>query len=235
MTVGFIILRHVNSTQTNQYWITSYECIRRFYGNSAILIIDDNSNYDYVNREFEKTIVNTTIINSEYKGSGELLPYIYYLQHKHCECACIIHDSVWVNRTLELNTDTSKFLWDFEHCCDQPEDELKILRSLDNHEELLSMHKNRAKWTGCFGGMTVINHDFLKSLDNKYTFSNMIPHVTCRYNRCSFERVIAVIIQTHTPATTIFGNIHKYCLWGISYYNCKQSNHLPFIKVWSGR
>ncbi len=43
MSYGFIILRHVNNELTNQYWIKSIHCIRQFYPENHILIIDDNS------------------------------------------------------------------------------------------------------------------------------------------------------------------------------------------------
>jgi hypothetical protein len=52
--LGFIVLRHVNDETTNQYWIHCYNCIRKYYPENMILIIDDNSNYDFVsNNELE--------------------------------------------------------------------------------------------------------------------------------------------------------------------------------------
>jgi hypothetical protein len=45
--VGFIVLRHVNNKLSNQYWIHCIQCIRKFYSENKILIIDDNSNYDF--------------------------------------------------------------------------------------------------------------------------------------------------------------------------------------------
>ena len=47
-TVGFIILRHVNNEITNKYWITCIESIRQFYPDNDILIIDDNSDYNFI-------------------------------------------------------------------------------------------------------------------------------------------------------------------------------------------
>ena len=37
------MLRHVNNTETNKYWIHCYNCIRKYYPENKILIIDDNS------------------------------------------------------------------------------------------------------------------------------------------------------------------------------------------------
>jgi hypothetical protein len=236
MSIGFIILRHVNSKITDAYWKLCYESIVKFYQDSNILIIDDNSNYDFVDQDYEKELKNTTIINSEYKGSGELLPYIYYIKYKHADVACIIHDSVFVNKYIDLNTETYSILWNFDHYWDQPEDEKKIINSLNNNIKLLKFHANKKLWTGCFGGMSVINYNFLKTLDNKYNFQNMVPHIKTRYNRQSFERVIAAILQLNSNNNGIvFGNIHEYCRWGITYNEITKYSHLPFIKVWTGR
>ena len=62
--LGFIMLRHVNNEQTNNYWSHCYDCIRKFYPESKILIIDDNSNYNFIT---EKELYKTKIIQSEYQ------------------------------------------------------------------------------------------------------------------------------------------------------------------------
>ena len=71
-TVGFIILRHVNNAVTNEYWIYSYNCIRKLYPENEIMIIDDNSKYQFVT---PINLYKTSIIQSEYPKRGELLPY----------------------------------------------------------------------------------------------------------------------------------------------------------------
>ena len=62
---GFIITRHVNSELTNQYWNHSVKLINTFYPETKIVIIDDNSNIDFVKAEFEYK--NLEIIKSEFK------------------------------------------------------------------------------------------------------------------------------------------------------------------------
>ena len=47
--LGFIITRHVNSEMTNKYWIESINNINLIYKNIPIVIIDDNSNYKFIN------------------------------------------------------------------------------------------------------------------------------------------------------------------------------------------
>ena len=62
---GFIILRHVNSESTNKYWNQSVKLIKTFYPNKKIVIIDDNSNQNFVKADRE--YINVEIVKSEYK------------------------------------------------------------------------------------------------------------------------------------------------------------------------
>ncbi len=230
--IGFIILRHVNSDYTNKYWITCYNSIRRFYPDNKIIIIDDNSDYKYISNE---TLYNTIIIQSEYPKRGELLPYYYFLNNKLFDIAVIIHDSVFINKKIDFTVDKYKLIWDFEHSHnDQIEDETKMIRTLED-DNLLRFYQERKEWKGCFGVMTVITHDFLTSINNKYNISKLLPLIITRYNRMSLERVFSCILQKEAPRETLMGNILEYCPWGITYEQISNYSYLPIIKVWTGR
>ena len=254
-TFGFIILRHVNSERTDKYWKLSYESVRKYYPANNILLIDDNSNYDYVDTDYEDKLINTKIIRSEYPGRGELLPYLYYIKNKHCDVACIIHDSVFINSKFnEQNIKTSNKLWCFKHNWDQPKDETILLSSLNNNSDLIKLHKNKNEWKGCFGCMSIIKYNLIKIINDNHNLFNLTEVIKYRYNRMSFERVIAVILKYYTtknnidsiinydkkkPLTndSLFGDIHEYCKWGIKLNQIKSKSirNLPIIKVWTGR
>ena len=235
-SLGFIVLRHVNSSTTNNYWIHCYECIRKFYPENHIVIIDDNSNEDYLT---SKELYNTTIINSEYHKRGELLPYYYYAKNNFFDIAIIIHDSVFINKHIHININKYKILWNFEHHWDQIEDETKMIK-IFNNDELTKFYEDKSLWSGCFGGMVIIEHNFLTFINNKYDLSKLLDVVLTRYNRCSFERVIACLLQKEHKAEVLFGTIHDYLPknlpWGfINFDNKDNFNYLPIIKVWTGR
>lgn len=247
MSFGFIITRHVNSRQTNQYWKESYRCIRKFYPTEKIVIIDDNSDPEYLTTD--DTMTDTTIIESEYKGRGELLPYYYYAKCGWFENALILHDSVFIHKKVELKIDNGayKMLWTFPHFYNQPDDERRLLWNLNHANEILSFHSDKNKWGGCFGAMSMISHDFISSIDKKYDLSKLLETITTRYNRCSFERVIACLMSYHyieykreyPTYVILFGNIFRYN-WGYTYDQYLadlQSNNIniPFVKVWTGR
>ena len=201
--IGFIILRHVNNELTNNYWIECYDCIRKFYPENNILIIDDNSNYNYIK---EKELYKTNIIKSEYHGRGELLPYYYYLHNKLFDVAVILHDSVFINKYINFDVNTYKMLWSFNSVvCPQIEDETIMIKSF-NDSNLLNFYKKKELWKGCFGGMSIITHDYLTLINNKYPISNLLNFVLTRYNRCSLERVIACLLQINDMTWVFLGN-----------------------------
>lgn len=228
---GFIILRHVNNKETNKYWIECVKSIRDKYLENEILIIDDNSDEQYVsNEEFHKT----TIIQSEYKGRAELLPYIYYLKTKLFDTAVIIHDSVFFNKYIDFDNfgHEYQFIWEFEHTWDQPNDELDIL-SVFNDNLLIQIYHNKHLWKGCFGAMTVIKYEYLSSINSKYDFSKLIPIINTKNKRCAFERVIACLFRSNGPNSSLLGNLHTYCPWNLTYNDKSNYNHLPLYKCWT--
>ena len=225
--IGFIILRHVNSPQTNRYWIECYHSIRKFYPENKIMIIDDNSDKKYItNFEMYKTMV----IHNEYPKRGELMPYIYYLKHKVFDTAVILHDSVFINKYIDFNVDTYKFLWEFDsNQMPQIEDETKLL-SVFKDSNLEEFYRKRNGWVGCFGGMSIITHDYLSLVNKKYNLHKLIDKINSRYNRKSFERVIAVLLQKERPKQSLLGNIHKYCKWGIRYEQLHMAKTFSYYK-----
>ena len=235
--IGFIILRHVTNELTNKYWNTCYICIRKFYKEYKILIIDDNSNYEYV-KSFQP-LYKTLLIQSEYERRGELLPYYYYLHNKLFNSAVIIHDSVFINSYIDFNVTKYKFIWDFENSWDKGVRELEII-SLFNNNDLINFYENKQLWKGCFRAMIVIKHDYLVHVNNKYDISILLNVITSRDDRSCFERIIACLLDINNNniiETSLFGNIYKYCSWGVTYDNVMNGYgfDLPIIKVWTGR
>jgi len=238
-TFGFIILRHVNSYETNDYWKISYKAIRKYYPENKILIIDDNSNNEFLSTDENDKLYNTTIINSEYPKRGELLPYYYYLHNKLFDVAVIIHDSVFINKYIDFSVDKYKFLWQFEHIWDQIEDETFMI-NVFNDSELKEFYENKSLWKGCFGAMSIITHDYLTQINNKYDISKLLVYVLNRYNRCSFERVIACLLQkeANNKTQSLLGSMHDYFDHlgvGRGIREIEHYNHLPIIKIWTGR
>jgi hypothetical protein len=250
---GFIITRHVNSEKTNRYWNHNVKLLRTLYPLIKIVIIDDNSNYDFVKQEFDYK--NVEIIKSEFPGRGELLPYYYYLKHKFFANALIIHDSVFLHKRInyeKLNGINVIPLWFFYSDTENIQNTQRIVSYLKNsyiinnkitkNDNILGMKMN--EWFGCFGVQSYINLSFLERIQDKYNIMNLIHAVKCRADRCCLERIFGAIFFTEypnlSPKKALFGNIMTYQQWGYSFDNYMtdlKKGTIPrhVIKVWTGR
>ena len=237
--LGFIMVRYVNNLLTGNYWKESYNSIREFYPTNKILIIDDNSNYNFIKKDDEDKLQNCEIIKSEFPRRGELLPYYYFYKTKFAEKAVIIHDSVFINQYIDFNEDINvKFLWNFDNHSENSNLESKFLNSLNNNSTLLNTYNSR-NWKGCFGVMSVIKLSFIIMLVEKYDFFKLLNYINNRVTRCCLERVFSIICHTeNNNVPSYFDNIYKYCQWGYtfaSYIQNKQNKQNRVIKVWTGR
>jgi len=249
---GFIITRHVNSVKTNSYWNHCVKLLRSLYPLRKIVIIDDNSNYDFVKAEFEYK--NIEIIQSEFKGRGELLPYYYLLKRKFFINAVILHDSVFFHKRIvfeKLNGIKVLPLWFFYPDKEDIENRKRIMRHLKNYQTLDNKLSNDTilalphdKWYGCFGVQCYINLNFLEKIEEKYGITQLISAVKCRADRCCLERIFGCIFFTECQniihQKSLLGDIMKYQTWGYSYEEYmvslkKGTIPAPVVKVWSGR
>ncbi len=219
-TFGFIILRCVNSEETNKSWIRCYKSIRKFY-NNKIIIIDDNSDQKYItNIEY----YNTTIINSEFPRRGELLPYYYYIKNHFFTRAVVIHDSMeiikyfdFMNINLQNKFNNYSRLFSFDNNCYQIDIEFfkEMTTYIKNGHALYKYHlANKTKLIGCFGVCFVIDYNFLQDIENKYNISNLVNFVDNRKKRMNLERFLSCLFEydrgkSFITPNDIFGNIHK--------------------------
>ena len=255
--MGFIITRHVRDKKTNLYWNFAVQSIRKFYPHLPIVIIDDNSNYSFI-KEFKK-YSNVKIIASEFKGRGELLPYVYLLKYRFFDNALIMHDSVFIHRPINFYNVINKGIkvlpiWYFYPDKENMDNRLRIASNLANYvylkqdlelSSVLMFDKN--KWHGCFGVQSFINTNFLLYIEQKYRITNLIKVVRCRSDRQSLERIMGCIFSKEFKVKdkngirkSLLGNIMKYQTFGYSLENyigdLKTKNiNKSFIKVWTGR
>ena len=256
MTFGFIILRHVNSEKTNEYWNQSVKLIKTFYPNNQIVIIDDNSNLEYLksDREYSDLIV----IDSEYPRRGELLPFIYFLKYKWFDNAIIIHDGVFIHKRIPFEHFNFPVLPLWHHPGDKDEDNIRnvmrlVIRLKNNYKlnskissrdvNVLGMNQN--EYNICFGCQCYINLHFLEMIENKYNISNLVNYVVCRTDRCALERVMGLIfseeyieLKNIKSLLGLIVNHYKAFRYDYSEYidNFNQGKIIQqVVKVWTGR
>ena len=85
--------------------------------------------------------------------------------------------------------------------------------------------------------MAVFAHDTLVTMHKNYDLMSLVRHVRCRSDRMSFERVVACILRSlvFVSPAPVYGDIHAYCPWGITFDDAGSYLHLPAIKVWTSR
>lgn len=238
MSLGFIIVRHVNSVETNNYWQEAYTCIRKYY-DYPILIVDDNSDPNFLTSDLE--LVNCHGVKGDAPGAGEILGYYYFHLFKPFDRAVIIHDSVFIQQRINFEIiDDCAFLWTFTHQWDMDEPTLELISKLDQAEEIATLYQKKADWSGCFGIMSVITWEFLDAINTRHhLFETMLERIRDRLHRMYLERIFACVVEANMTGRTpsILGNIHQYCQWGRTFANYKRGEnaHLPVIKVWTGR
>lgn len=241
MTFGFIIIRHVNSSLSDQYWKECYTCIRRYH-DEPIVIVDDSSNRDYLVEDL--VLVNTTVIyDKEHKGAAELLPYFYFHQTHPFDTAIILHDSVFLQKHIDVDTDSVKFVWTYPHAWDDEIFHLiePQLASLPHAQSLLDLYRNKDAWNGPFGVMTVITWQYLDTVCHEYhLWDRLLPRISARCHRNALERTLGVVFCHHLKQSvpSMLGIIHHYMPWDTTFAQYRRGEvppGLPLIKVWSGR
>jgi hypothetical protein len=250
---GFIISRHVKNEKTNRYWNQAVRLLRTFYPLKKIVIIDDNSDARHVKAEFPYR--NLEVIQSEFPGRGELLPYYYFFKHRWFANAVIMHDSVFFHKRVSFEKYLGRRvvpLWHFNPDKENFVNSLRIAsvlknggnvkRSLIGHDvNVLGITK--AGWRGCFGVQAFINHGFLSMLQTKYNIFRMLSNVKCRLDRCCLERIMGVLFCLEAPEAekiSAFGVIFQYMRWGYTFDEYMNDiKHgvavKPVIKTWTGR
>ena len=238
MTLCILMLRHVKEAHFDKLWIATYESIRKFYPNTHIKIIDNNSTC-----ASSYPVVNCEIIKSQYPESRLYSPFYEFLKMEGYSKAVIIHDGFIFNKYVDFNTiDAVKFLWHFDiNNFVKHELEIKQIGALDNNEELFTLYRSN-KWLGCLGCLIVIDKDFIDKLESRYKISRLVDIIHNQEDAIAFERVLAVLCYQAYPklneAPSIEGNITNI-IWGYRYSdyikNPSAQSNKPFFKLFGAR
>ena len=239
MSFGYIVLRHVNSEETNEYW---KECLRRIWkvdSEASIVVIDDNSDASFV----DEMIGGHTVVHSENEevGSAELLPYLLLLRHKWFDRAVIVHDSVFFNSYLSFDhVKEFEFLWSFKHDWNKEQNEKGLINELECSEELLSFYDRKDAWKGGFGAMSCIQLSFLEAINEKFKLFQLVPFIKRRFERMAFERIIGILCCYMSKERNHgrFGDLHRYFIGNegqIQFSEIEKFDFLPVVKCWTAR
>lgn len=239
---GFIFTRCVRNKEDNQIWINCYKSIRKFY-KEKILIITDGSNKELIE---DIPLENVQLIDSEFHGAGEILPYYYFQKLKPFNKAICMHDSMWfVNKFDFKNYDLKDviFLWYFTSTNRHFPDKEVELAKLTNKDEVLKLYETN-NWNASFGACSYITLDFVNKLNTEYNFLSFVNILGKeRSYRHSLERIFGVLcyllsdsIKTKTSLFGDWGNgpTVLYELKNLDAYDINKENNF-MVKLTRGR
>jgi len=241
MSFGFYILRHVSNEETNELWQHCYQCIRKFH-QEKIIIIDDNSKKEYLS----PLPVDVELIESDFPGRGEILPYYYFHRDRPFDIAIMLHDSMFLTTKLNIQDFQGlRFLWKFEdHRFDVPPFYQRLILLLQKSQPLLQLSTQPDKWVGCFSVMSICHWNAIDFLHKTFNLFHLLKAVVIREDRMGLERCFSLCCHVagfvEPKNAAIFGDISNFPRkWGYySWKNYKEENYpkiFPIVKVWVGR
>lgn len=214
MSFGFILSSYINSHVSYRSLIDSISLIRRIHPKRKIVIIDDHSQWNFNNFPSDENIIR---VPSKHKGGGEMNPYYYFYHNKPFDRAVIIHDSFHLLAPIEnIDEIDVKFIWHFNvhrtrwHNTMEPESEYNKKNNIKNHDDKIidfvaksemtedfkswfnTIYMDKDRWTGCFGIMSIISHDFLTLLQEKTNILSTLEKIRDRRDRMVMESVFAL-------------------------------------------
>jgi len=241
--ICFVIIRHVNSPESNKYWIECYTRIREFYRDNPVLIVDSNSDYRFVT---DIPTTNTLVLRSEFKGRGELQGYYYFYQTNVTNTGVILQDSMFINQHVGFGEDT-KFLWDFDIEHENKKEVDHMISILKNNVSVKDAYESKSGVKSCFASCAVITRQMIQQLDERYNIFTLLNVITTPEYAMGFERMFGVLLSLVDPKVctgSLFGDIFSYIknVGGYSWFYPYSSyiahrSHLaiPIIKVWTRR
>ena len=241
--VGFIVTRCVKKAEQNTLYEECYKAIRKYHPDLKIVFIDDNSDKNILK---EIPMNNVEIIQSEFPGAGEYLPYYYLLTRRFFKKAIIIQDSMIINTAMPYKTvNDYAFMYEFDN--DDHEDTIKTILNNTKIPDKLLYFYNNFDWVGCFGGCMIITRSFLEEIEDTIKITGWVNLINTREYRMGFERTIAIAciyMNRNKTKYSLFGSLDDiYVCKNYGYGNFKISNYLtdketvtdPIIKIWNGR
>lgn len=239
---GFVITRYISRPEHDLFWKECYDCIRKFYPNHQILIIDDNSNQNLIDRTKEQTLTNCQIVQSEYHQRGELLAHYYFHKLHPFKKAFYLQDKIFIKKPINFeSTQDVIFLMHFKNIHENKTLERKLITDLKDGEYIGKFY-DEGNWYGCCGTCAVVSWDFLDMLNKKHNFFEiMLQSINCRNQRLYFERAFGCLADYYchqiSSNPSIFGDRllgHNYPIAWHQYLHIKDAPEQALAMRWIG-
>ena len=219
-SIGFIIPTKIDNIHVLERVKTNLSSIISLYPSNKIVLINDGSSENLDQLLLNKNITILNVPNGK-QGKGEFLPYYYFYHNKFFDIAIIINDCCKaLKRIDEISYDFEYiFYFNYHHgwgtsvCPDNVnrskthEDEiLRILYRLDTEKSrktsIINKYHDKHTWNCCYASMSIISHEMIKELCEKYDFDKLYDLISTRRDRMCLESIIGVYKGLSTKSIT---------------------------------
>lgn len=221
MTFGFLIPTFVTDERSLSVF---YQCLVRlqeFHPTvPKLLFVDSTKSIDLLQFDFVSKDRTIQIISTRY-CDGEMNVLKHFYETKYFDVGILLHDSFLLKQPLTNieNISDVNFIWYFTnhrvhwHIIEEPISDYNAQHKIRTHDDLIlhlakrsyegsdfytwlqEIYWQKEKWIGCFGPVTILRHDFLRTLQEKTGFLQCIPHLKDKRDRMCMETLYALACQ----------------------------------------
>lgn len=215
--LGFIVLTHCRNQTHVDNLVECIRSVRKFHATEPIVILDDGSVVPLVLPS--KLTTNLTFGKTKHTGSAEIGIWQYYHDHKFCDKAVFLQDTMYLCGTLTGTEEFPfKFIWNntaHQASCViyEPQTTFNRENKIVTHDDLAAymvrtfmkndafrayfdgMLPQKHKWMCGWASLAIMSHAFLVEFQKQTTLLNVVPFVDNRRKRCALEMVVGILAQ----------------------------------------
>ena len=190
-------------TNKDLYWDEWYENILSLYENHNIYVIYDFSdNNDKLSKDIK-------VIENSHFNVGIFLGYYYILKNNMEGKFLILDDKIILNSKIDENN-INKSLFTFEHKWKIDEKYIYNLLNVIEADDNIILEFENYNWKGSFKSMSYVDSSFLKNINEKYKFQNLIKVIRNNQYEMAFERLLGLLFYLEQKnSDPIIGDIHE--------------------------
>ncbi len=216
---GFVIPSYCS---TDTHFLQLKRCldsIIKFHPDKQIIVIDDYS--DIKLDEKLKEYKNVKVIMSPVKSAGDMVTYKVFKGNPLFKKGVIIQDSMVLEKELTniMDIERIKYIWYFTnhrlhwHVVKEPQTDYnkehgirvhndavidvikRFVTKEDFKEYALDMFMTKDKWSGCFGCLSIVDYDFIETLNDKTGIVDLLMTMNDNRLRRVAESIFALSCQ----------------------------------------
>jgi hypothetical protein len=222
MRFGFLIPTHVSTQQSYDTFCESVQSLQSLYPTiPKVFFYNKDTSFDISQLDFIQRDPSIRLVTKRY-CEGEMNVYKHFYEEHYFDLGILLHDSFVLKKPFE-NLETIKdinYIWYFTnhrlhwHTILEEKTEYNIKHNIITHDDLIlhlvkqsydpshefykyfvETYPKKEEWVGCYGSLSIIRHDFLREVQEKTQFFNILPNIKDKRDRIAMESFLALVFQ----------------------------------------